>query len=139
LVAVYHPIKDRFDLVRAVRCKQKKSFISHKIIQRNKLFSRIERGSIRLPWQEKSLEKDDADKIPNTRFHVIADEKFRYDIAIGEGFDDPDSEEEEEDNTTGSDQEIENLPDDEEGEGTSSVDAEMPMAARRSHPRMSQG
>jgi hypothetical protein len=138
LVAIYHPIKDRFDLARAVRCKQKKSFVSHKIIQRNKLFSRIERGSIRLPWQEKSLDKDDADKFPNTRFHVIADDKFRYDIAIGEGFDDPDSEEEE-DNAAGSDQEIENHPGDEEDEGTSSVDAELPMAARRSHPRMSRG
>jgi hypothetical protein len=135
LVILFHPVKDEFDLVKAVRCKQRKSFISHKIVQRNKLFSRVNRGSIRLAWQERSPQKDDADKIPNSRFHLIADNKYRYDISIGDGFDDPDSDEDE---APGFDQEDEPLPGN-EGEGTnSSIDAEMPLESRRSHPGISQ-
>ena len=117
--------------MRAVRCKQRKSFISHKVVERNKLFYRVVRGSIRLAWQERSPQKGDADKIPNSRFHVIADDKYRYDIAIGEGFDEPDPEEEE---APGSDDDDE-PPSGDGGEGTnSSVDAEMPLASRMSRP-----
>jgi hypothetical protein len=91
----------------------------------------VDRGSIRLAWQERSPEKDDPDKIPNSRFHIIADDKFRYDIAIGEGCNDPDPKEEE---PLGSDDGDEAAPGD-EGDGTSSfVEGRMAVEARRSRP-----
>jgi hypothetical protein len=121
-------VKDEYDLVKAVRCSQKKSFISHRIIQRNKFFPRVDRGSIRLAWHEKDSRKPDPDKVPNTRFHVIADEKFRFDIGIGTGCDDPDSDEED---GNGLEQDNEAHPGNEEAAGSNSfVDAEMRLERR---------
>ncbi len=134
MVILCNPIEGSFDIAMAVRCKQRKSFISHKIVKRMDLFCRVNRGSIRLSWQERSPQNGVANKIPNSRFHVIQDDKFQYDIAIGEGSDDPDPKEDE---APGVDEDIECPPGD-EGEGTnSSIDAEMPLESRRSRPGIS--
>jgi hypothetical protein len=135
LVVLFNPIDAGFDIAVAVRCKQRKSFISHKIVQRMKLFRRVNRGSIRLSWQERSPQNGAANKVENSRFHLIADEKYRYEIAIGEGCDDPDTEEDE---PPGTDEDVERLPGDEGEETSSSIDAEMPLESRRSRAGISQ-
>ena len=130
-------MKGGFDLVRAVRCKQRKSFISHKIVERNRLFGWVDRGSIRLTWQDLSPQTREANKIPHNRFYVIADDKYRYDIAIGEGPDEPDPDPEGEEEATGSDDEDEHPPGGEGERTISSVDAEMPLQSRKSSPGIS--
>jgi hypothetical protein len=97
----------------------------------------VDRGSIRLTWKSLSPETGEANKTTSSRFYVIADERYQYDIAIGEGFDDPDPDPEEEEEAPCSDDENEPPPGRQREGTTSSVDADLPLQARRSSPGIS--
>jgi hypothetical protein len=80
-------------LATACPCKEKRSFISLKIIQRNKLLKHLEdRGgqSIRLTWKPQTPGKGDYKKTSSTRFWVVQDHKITFDLAVGTGWDGPD-------------------------------------------------
>jgi hypothetical protein len=48
LVKLFHPVKGDFNLINAVRCKQKKSFISFKALKKLHLMGRVTTGTINL-------------------------------------------------------------------------------------------
>ena len=91
------------------------------------------RGSIRLAWRKLLPETEEANKIPSTRFYVIADEKCKHDIAIGEGYEDPDPDREEEE-APGLDEEDESPPCGQRDGTNSSVEADLPLQALMSSP-----
>lgn len=72
-------------------CKQKSSFISHDIVERNKLMEFADSNrTIRLPWREDLLGDGDLSKTRCTRFRIVDDAYIEGNAAFGTGYLDKD-------------------------------------------------
>lgn len=93
---IHIPNTSRFDLATASRCKEKESYISMKILDRNNLSYHVEPDrAIRLTWHDPFPDKESL-KTTSTWFRIVEDADIKHDIAIGQGRyeDDEDNEDE---------------------------------------------